>query len=142
MTTIKGRVTPFPQTSLYVSLSNLSVGFESFLKIVGETKLTAQSKKLYDYIRDLFHNERTWWNQFQSKCGGDSTIERIYDTVTDPILYPTAKIFLTTYLIRNLVMHTYTTTYEFYEDVFSEVYLSLLYSMFYTWSSALKQSWI
>ena len=87
---------PFPQTSLYVSLSNLSVGFESFLKIVGVTKLTAQSKKLYHYIRDLFHDERTWWNQFQSKCGGDSTIERIYDTVTDPTLYPTAKIFLTT----------------------------------------------
>jgi hypothetical protein len=130
----------FPRTSLYISLSNLSVGFESFLRTL------VNGDVLYNLIGNLYGRDpaqkNLWLDQFNSYIqnhSGTGTVARLYDVVTDPHLNEIAIMFLAAYYARNFVMHEYTEDSEFFDEVFSKVYTSICYGVFYTWHYALRQ---
>jgi hypothetical protein len=133
----------FPRTSLYISLSNLAVGFESFLR----TLVTGDV--LYNLIGNLYRGDpaqkNAWLDQFNAYVqnhGGAGTVARLYDVVTDPRLNEIARMFLASYYARNFVMHEYTEDSEFFDQVFSKVYTSICYGLFYVWHFALRQGLI
>lgn len=133
----------FPRMSLYISLSNLSVGLETFLRTL------VNGKDLYNLIVNLYGRDPTqkslWLAQFNiyiQNHGGAGTVARLYDVVTDPHLNEIARMFLVSYYARNLVMHEYTEDSEFFDQVFSKVYISICYGLFYSWHFALRQGMI
>jgi hypothetical protein len=133
----------FPRTSLYISLSNLSVGFESFLRTL------VNGDVLYNLIRNLYGRDpaqkNLWLDQFNSYIqnhSGTGTVARLYDVVTDPHLNEIARMFLAAYYARNFVMHEYSEDSEFFDEVFSKVYTSICYGVFYTWHFALSQGMV
>ncbi len=139
----------FPRLSLFANLSNLSVGFETFLRSIISQRISIDNKNLKSLIAEMFSGEKIWWSQFETKYAElvknyrhDVTVEHLYDSVTDPNLHKITKVVLTTYLTRNFVMHTFASSDEFYQDVFSEIYRSIFYSTFYVWSFSLKYGWI
>lgn len=133
----------FPRTSLYIGLSNLSVGFETFLRTL------VNGNGLYDLIGNLYGRDPAqkslWQNQFNTYIqnhSGTGTVARLYDVVTDPHLNEIARMFLVSYYARNLVMHEYTEDSEFFDQVFSKIYNSSCYGLFYTWQFALRQGMV
>jgi hypothetical protein len=131
---------PFSYTELYICLSNLAVGLESFLRTISND---FQGKKTMKPLIDgIFQNEKwrkdfdTKYQELQQKYGDIHAILFIWDVLTDSTIDEFAKIFLISYKIRNYLFHTFTLQEELYNDLYSKIYTSICFALLYSWKFA------
>ena len=142
----------FSTTSLYIGLSNLTTGFECYLREIAN--LANQSsippnpsiivKTLEPIIRTMF----SWGRSFQQAHSlrkpmyKNDAFGYLADVFTDPNLDEAVKTFLITYRSRNFIAHNYTLENELYYTWYSIVYSAICHSLFYSWKHASIKGWV
>lgn len=123
-------------TSLFMGLSGLLVGLESFLR-----KLYSKSD-LYNLLITVIKEE--WRTEFEENKKrlemnhNKDNILIIFELVNDDKITNEVRIFLTTYFFRNLVFHRYMSEPEFYDKLYPPIYKSIGFTLLYIWSCSSK----
>ncbi|MCA9919862.1 MAG: hypothetical protein KC445_18020, partial [Anaerolineales bacterium] len=130
----------FSTTSLYIGLSNLTTGFECFLREIANLANQSQNpptspisvKTLEPLIRTMFN----WGISFQQEhtrlkqTHQNDPFAYLADVFNNPNLDEALKTFLITYRSRNFIAHNYTLDNQLYYTWYSIIYTAICRSFF------------
>ncbi|MFT3893074.1 MAG: hypothetical protein QM730_15705 [Anaerolineales bacterium] len=131
--------------SMYMGLSGLLIGFESFLRELRDRKRNPKTTKrdLYNFLFELYESE-SWWDEFQDtktnleKLHAKDNLVILSNLVQDEKISRSAWVFLVVYFARNLAFHRYTYEPSFYDNLYSPIYRSISFALLHTWSCSSK----
>ncbi len=140
---------PFYSTSLYIGLSNLTTGLESYLReIANRSNLRKDTElnTLHRLITNIFKDD--WGNRFNQEHSvrkntlGNDPFLYLTDVYTDPNLDEVIKAFLIAYRSRNFIAHNFTLEQDLYHTWYGIIYTAICNALFYSWIYATKNNWI
>lgn len=140
----------FRRTSLYIGLSNLTAGLESYLREIAHTAnktstTTIETETLHPLIKTMFSE---WGQTFATEHEHrkqkykDDAISYLLDVYTDPSLDEIVRAFIIAYRVRNLVHHRYILENDLYYGLYGGLYTAICHALFYSWMYASQKSWI
>jgi len=140
----------FRKTSLFIALSNLTIGFENFLwEIIllknenqkNEEKHQIYSITMFTMITVLFPEWKNVFDKENSKQKSNkiNITDFINNVYTSPELTNILKAFLITYKVRNFTHHIYEINNLFYDKFFHIAYKQIIYCFFYSWVFANRE---
>lgn len=141
---------PFRATFLYMGLSNLTTGFECYLREIAvlvnsSTNAGVNTEGLHTLIQTMFRT--SWGNQFNMEHSKRISLKSdpflyLEDVYTSPNLDEIIKLFLLIRCSRNFVAHNYTLEHDLYHTWYSVIYTSICHALFYSWIHARINNWV
>ena len=139
----------FRNVSLYIGMSNLTTGLESFLRTLAITanekfSLNIETGTLHPLIGTMFplgSDFQREQERFKTQ-NTDDGIEYLVDVFTDSGVENIVKTFLLVHGARNLISHHYSSKKELYGRLYAHLYDAVINSLLYSWSYALNEHWI
>jgi hypothetical protein len=138
----------FRSTSLYIGLSNLTTGFECYLRDIANIANKLQNniniKTLHPLIKTMFN----WGNIFDQEhsqrqsASNKDPFSYLKDVYKDPNLDEVVKTFLIAYRARNFIAHNYTLEQDLYYKWYSIIYTAFCHGIFYSWIHANNNNWV
>lgn len=141
---------PFQSTSLYTNLSNLTTGFENYLREIANIASQSNIGNLHKIIAGMF----PWGNDFNTMHETNITLygkddpfsyfPYLEDVYTDPNLdtNEALRTFLIAYRTRNMIAHNYTLDHKLYYAWYSVIYISVCQAILYAWVNATNNGWV
>lgn len=141
---------PFQSTSLYTNLSNLTTGFENYLREIANIASQSNIGNLHQIIAGMF----PWGNDFNTMHQTNITLygkndpfsyfPYLEDVYTDPNLdtNEALRTFLIAYRTRNMIAHNYTLDHKLYYAWYSVIYISVCQAILYAWINATNNGWV
>lgn len=138
----------FRANSLYVGLSGLLIGFESFLREIANKANNSHNESIkIENLDLLIRTMFSWGKNFQSaheklsslKENKFEYLERVHTSLDIDLVI---RNFLIVRHARNKILHNYTLDQFLYQIWYSKIYLAICESFFYSWIYASQRKWV
>lgn len=138
---------PFRNNSLYIGLTNLSIGIENFLRELANiansyhgTKVTVDN---FFSLISMFSWYKDFEQQHQIRKGkyGNDTFAYLDDVIKSPRTTNEIKLFAISLCARNLLAHKYILDQYLYYEWYGKIYTSICEAFLYSWIYASQRKW-